>query len=127
MRCLRCGVCCRETEMPLSTEDIERIERKGFSKEFFVQFRDGYAILRNLNNYCVFYDVENQRCAVYHSRPLGCRLYPVVYDEQKGIIVDEICLAKGKGKKEKIARRGWKVLKLLERIDAEAEARRNLQ
>ena len=113
--------------MPLSTEDIERIERKGYSKEFFVQFRDGYAILRNLNNYCVFYDVENQRCAVYHSRPLGCRLYPLVYDEQKGIIVDEICLAKGKGKKEKIARRGWKVLKLLERIDAEAEARRNLQ
>lgn len=126
MRCLRCGVCCKETEMLLSTEDIERLERKGYRKDSFVQFNEGYPTLRNLQNHCVFYEVENHRCKVYHSRPLGCRLYPVILDEQKGIVVDEICLAKEKWK-EKIAQRGWKVLKLLERIDAEAKSRRNLQ
>lgn len=112
--------------MPLSAEDIERIEREGYRKNFFVQFEEGYPVLRNLNNYCVFYDVENQRCRIYHSRPLGCRLYPVVYDEQKGIVVDAICSAKGTGNEEKIARRGLKVIKLLQKMDAEAENRRNL-
>jgi Fe-S-cluster containining protein len=111
--------------MLLSAEDIERLERKGFSKEFFAWFdRAGYAKLRNREGHCVFYDVEKRRCNVYADRPLGCRLYPVIYDETKGIVVDSICHAQGtltEGKKE---RKGKKVLKLLEKIDAEAEKRR---
>ena len=126
MRCLRCGVCCRETEMLLSNEDIERLENKGFRKEFFARFdKAGYAKLRNREGHCVFYDVEKRRCNVYADRPLGCRLYPVIYDETKGIIVDSLCHAQGtltEGKKE---RKGKKVLKLLEKIDAEAKQRRS--
>jgi len=113
--------------MLLSTEDIERLEEKGYRKDFFVQFDEGYPKLLNLQNHCVFYDVENQQCTVYDSRPLGCRLYPVIYDDQKGIIVDKICRAKGKVEEEQIARRGLKVLKLLETIDAQAEKRHNPQ
>jgi Fe-S-cluster containining protein len=114
--------------MLLSAEDIERLERKGYHKDFFAHFdKEGYALLRNLQKHCVFYDVGNQRCTVYHSRPSGCRLYPVVYDEQKGIVIDEICRAKSKMKEEQIARRGRKVLKLLEEIDAQAKSRCNLQ
>ena len=128
MRCLRCGDCCKETEMLLSTEDINRLEGKGYRREFFALFdKEGYARLRNLHGHCVFYDTENRRCKVYRFRPLGCRLYPVVYDEEKGIVVDEICRAKGKLNEKRIARKGQRVLKLLERVDAEAESRRNAQ
>ncbi|HUT17174.1 MAG TPA: YkgJ family cysteine cluster protein [Acidobacteriota bacterium] len=126
MRCLRCGACCKETEMLLSTEDIERLERKGYSKEFFVRFdSEGYAKLRNLQDHCVFYDAEKQRCKVYTDRPLGCRLYPVIYDETKGIVVDSICQAQGNWNEKKIERKGKKVAKLLEKIDAEAKRRRS--
>jgi len=125
MRCLRCGVCCRETEMLLCQEDIERLERKGYGKEFFARFdRAGYATLRIREGCCVFYDAEKRKCNVYADRPLGCRLYPVIYDEAKGIVVDSICHAQGpltEGKKE---RKGKKVIKLLEKIDAEAKKRR---
>jgi len=110
--------------MLLSTEDIERLERKGYSKKFFVQFdSEGYAKLRNLHGHCVFYDAEKQRCKVYRERPLGCRLYPVIYDETKGIVVDSICQAQGSLKE--IERKGKKVVKLLEKIDAEAKRRRS--
>jgi len=126
MRCLRCGVCCRETEMLLANADIERLERKGYSKQFFVQFdRDGYAKLRNQNGHCVFYNVKKRRCNVRADRPLGCRIYPVVYDEAKGILVDDICHAKDTVTEKQKAKKGRKLLKLLEKIDAEAEKRRS--
>jgi Fe-S-cluster containining protein len=68
--------------MLLSSEDIERLETKGYSEEFFVRFdRAGYAKLRNREGHCVFYEVEKRRCSVYADRPLGCRLYPVIYDK----------------------------------------------
>jgi Fe-S-cluster containining protein len=112
--------------MLLSTEDIERLERKGYSKKFFVRFdRAGYAKLRNRHSHCVFYDAEKQQCKVYRERPLGCRLYPVIYDETKGIVVDNICPAGGNLKEKKIERKGKKVIKLLEKIDAEAKQRRS--
>ena len=128
MRCLRCGDCCRETEMLLSKEDINRLEGKGYRREFFILFdKEGYAKLRNLQRHCVFYDIENRQCKVYRDRPLGCRLYPVIYDEEKGIVVDEVCHAEGKLNEKQMARKGQKVLKLLERVDAEAESRSNAQ
>ncbi len=128
MACLSCGVCCTETEMLLSIDDISRLEELGYRKEFFVLFdEEGYARLRNLDNRCVFYDVENQRCRVYSCRPLGCRLYPVIYDEQKGIVLDNICRSREHLSEKQTARKGRKVLRLLDRIDAEAESRRSLQ
>ena len=126
MRCLRCGICCRETEMLLSTEDIERLERKGYTREFFAKCDPkGYITLRNYRGYCVFHDVEKRRCKVHADRPLGCRLYPVIYDEAKGIVVDTICHAHGTVTEKQKAKRGKKVLKLLEKIDAEAKRRRS--
>ena len=59
MRCSHCGICCTETEMLLSNEDIKRLEKRGFHKKYFVKiFKDGYAQLKNRNGYCVFYDSE---------------------------------------------------------------------
>jgi Fe-S-cluster containining protein len=125
MRCLRCGVCCRETEMLLSAKDIERLEGKGYDRDFFVRFdSEGYATLRNQHGHCVFYDAEKKRCKVHAHRPLGCRVYPVIYDEDKGIIVDQICTSQGSVTEKQKEKRGKKVLKLLETIDAEAKRRR---
>ena len=125
MRCLRCGVCCRETEMLLSDEDIKLLESKGYDRDFFVLFdSEGYANLRNYRGYCVFYDTEKKRCKVRAYRPLGCRIYPVIYDETKGITVDPICPSHGSVTEKQKAKRGKKVLKLLETIDAEAKNRR---
>jgi Fe-S-cluster containining protein len=112
--------------MLLSIEDIERLERKGYRKEFFIRFdRGGYAKLQNRQGYCVFYDVEKRRCKVRADRPLGCRIYPVIYDEAKGIVVDTICHAQGTVSEKQKAKRGKRVLKLLEKIDAEAKKRRS--
>ena len=100
--------------------------RKGYNKEFFAQFDTaGYSKLRNRQGHCVFYDVEKRRCKVHGDRPLGCRLYPVIYDEASGIVVDSICHAQNTVSEKQKVKRGKKVLKLLEKIDAEAKKRRS--
>lgn len=124
MRCLRCGICCKETEMLLSEKDIKQLEKKGYIREFFVRFdNEGYAILRNQGGYCVFYNKKNGKCKVRSSRPLGCRIYPVIYDETKGVTIDTICPNRTTMTKKQKAKRGQKVIKLLKIIDDEAEQR----
>jgi len=110
--------------MLLSTADIKRLERKGYAREFFARCDPkGYATLRNYRGYCVFYDTERRRCKVHADRPVGCRVYPVIYDETKGIVVDSICPAQGTVTERQKAKRGRKVLRLLKKIDSEAEKR----
>ena len=78
--------------MLLSIKDIRRLETKGFSKNYFAKFdKQGYAVLKNRDGYCVFYDLKERQCSVYSDRPSGCRVYPVILDEDKGIVFDDIC------------------------------------
>jgi Fe-S-cluster containining protein len=124
MRCLHCGHCCKETEMLLSIKDIERLEQKGYEREYFARLDSkGYLTLRNHYGYCVFYDFKKKRCKVRLFRPLGCRIYPVMYDEDKGIVVDRACPAANTVTRKQRENRGKKVLKLLEKIDSEAKKR----
>ena len=124
MRCSNCGICCTETEMLLSVKDITRLEKKGFSKNYFAKFdKQGYAVLKNRDGYCVFYDLRKRRCSVYADRPSGCRVYPVILDEEKGIVFDDICDSCDSITEEEKKVKGKKVIKLLEKIDAEAENR----
>ncbi len=114
--------------MLLSLADIQRLERKGYRREFFVRFdKAGYAVLRNRREHCVFYDLENRGCRVYADRPLGCRVYPVILDEKKGIVLDCLCNARSSITEQEKARKGRRVRKLLECIDAEAENRSSTQ
>ena len=125
MHCMRCGECCKETEMLLSNKDIERLERKGYGRTFFVRVdKDGYAILRNRNGVCVFFNPQKRVCRERSSRPLGYRISPVMHDEHRGIVVDGICPAKDTISEKEKAVRGKKVLKLLKIIDTQAEIRR---
>ena len=48
-----------------------------------------------------------------------------MHDEEKGIVVDSICPAKSTISEKEKAKRGKKVLKLLQKIDVEAESRRS--
>ena len=112
--------------MLLSKKDIKRLERRGFSEKVFARYdKQGYATLKNQDGYCVFYDLKNRQCSVYADRPSGCRVYPVIVDEDKGIVFDDICeCANTIGEREK-ALKGKKVVKLLEKIDLEALKRRS--
>ena len=126
MRCSNCGVCCTETKMLLAEKDINRLVNRGFSKSFFVKFdKEGYAQLKNRRGYCVFYDAKKRRCSVYVDRPSGCRVYPVILDEKKGIILDEICQSRNTITDAEKSVKGKRVIRLLERIDAEAAKRRS--
>jgi uncharacterized protein len=126
MRCSNCGVCCTETEMLLSQQDISLLEMKGFVKSYFVKFdRQGYALLKNRDGYCVFYDLCKKQCSVYSDRPLGCRVYPVILDEEKGIVFDDICDSRDTISEKEKNYKGKIVVNLLKRVDAEAEKRRS--
>jgi len=124
MHCSHCGICCTETEMLLSKEDIKRIEKKGFHKKYFLKIdKEGYAQLKNRNGYCVFYDLEKRQCRIYPDKPSGCGVYPVILDEDIGIIIDEICPEKATITPEEKEEKGKAVINLIKVIDAEAEAR----
>jgi len=121
MRCSNCGVCCTETEMLLSKKDIKRLEKIGFSKNLFVVFdKHGYAQLRNREGYCFFYNRLNHQCSVYVERPSGCRVYPVILDEDKGIILDSICESRKSITQSEKNLKSKRVIRLLEIIDSEA-------
>jgi Fe-S-cluster containining protein len=128
MRCSNCGICCTETEMLLSKKDIVRLEKRGLkSGEFTNVDEQGYSVLKNKEGYCVFYDRKNHRCSVYTDRPEGCRVYPVILDEDVGIVLDEICECRGAVRAQEKQLKGKKVVKLLEIIDFEAAERRSSQ
>jgi Fe-S-cluster containining protein len=125
MRCNKCGLCCEKTEMLLSNADIKRLEKKGVKKQKFVYYdREGFARIQNFRGFCIFYDIEKKRCKVYKDRPLGCRIYPIIFDEEEGIIVDDLCPMKNTITKIELKNKGKKVRELLKRIDTEAEKRR---
>ncbi len=76
--------------MLLLKDDVQRIVSLGFKEDFFaVEFR-GFKKLRNSNGRCVFHDGE--QCTIYLNRPLGCRLYPIIFDENVNHpVVDRLC------------------------------------
>lgn len=124
MNCSNCGVCCTETEMLLSKRDLKRLERKGFRRIEFAKFdKQGYVQLKNRDGYCVFYDRDIRRCSVYADRPSGCRVYPVILDEEKGIVLDTICESRGSISEEEKRLKGKRVRRLLKEVDFEASER----
>jgi len=107
--------------MLLSKKDIERLEKNGFSQNQFVNYdKKGYAQLKNRDGYCIFYDLKNRRCSVYVNRPAGCRVYPVILDEETGIILDSICQSRKTITQSEKNLKGKRVIRLLEIIDSEA-------
>jgi len=112
--------------MLLSKYDIKRLVDKGYRQNQFVRFdKAGYGVLKNREGYCVFYDRVKRRCHVYLDRPSGCRVYPVIVDDEKGIVLDAICESRNSISEEEKILKGKRVVKLLELIDFEATHRRS--
>ena len=89
--CGLCGLCCFQTEMPLSEDDIRRLEGLGYRKEDFSIIVNGIRRLRNVNGRCFFLSPDN-RCVIYSERPEGCRLYPAVLNpDTMEVEVDYTC------------------------------------
>lgn len=89
-KCIKCGVCCVGTQMELLPEDVERLEALGYRLEDFAVFDGVVYRLKNVDGHCVFYDPGTSTCKIYENRPIGCRLYPLVYDGDK-VYVDKTC------------------------------------
>ncbi|WP_394840657.1 YkgJ family cysteine cluster protein [Pendulispora brunnea] len=102
-RCTGCGNCCKDPLLPLTQDDILRIiERTGDSPGHIAQVVDKHAIhmddepeafamlrqgkrvlvLRHEKGRCIYLGDDN-RCTIYTSRPLGCRIYPLDPDFNK--------------------------------------------
>jgi Fe-S-cluster containining protein len=102
----KCIQCCIETNMILSYRDIENIQKQGYEQKFFVTEHDGWLQLKNDKGRCVFHN--GTRCTIYHQRPEGCTLYPVVYDKdnQKAILDSECpqkhCFSLSKNKSQQL-------------------------
>lgn len=86
----KCIQCCVETMMILSNYDIKKIKNLGFKKDFFVLQKEGWLMLKNINGRCVFHD--GFKCTIYKDRPIGCILYPVIFDKDKNCaVIDKDC------------------------------------
>jgi len=86
-----CGRCCYNTEMPLAKIDIETIRSLSIPERRFVVWKGGLPRLRNIGGSCVFLDKDTNMCTIYPYRPIGCRLYPLVYVSGEGVTVDRLC------------------------------------
>jgi Fe-S-cluster containining protein len=125
MHCSHCGICCKKTEMLLSKEDIRLLEKTRHDQHEFARFTEhGYARLRNRRGHCVFYDSEKHRCKAYRHRPLGCRIYPVIYSEEEGVTVDDLCPESNTISAAEVESKTAKLMKLLQTIDNEVKKRR---
>jgi len=125
MRCSRCGKCCEETKMLLSMADAKRLKELGYSlEEFALCDKGGFTRLKNREDCCVFFDSNERKCKIYKSRPLGCRIFPVIFSEEEGIVVDDICPMKNTVSKRELNQKGKILVNLLQQIDCEAEKKK---
>jgi uncharacterized protein len=77
--------------MLLLDDDVKRIIGLGFDESYFVRDSDGFKMLKNSSyGRCVFHD--GKQCTIYANRPAGCRLYPIMFDEnQNRPVKDRLC------------------------------------
>lgn len=92
-----CRACCFDTEMPLLSEDLDRLQRVTGRDPGSFSVADpetGGRRLANEDGHCVFLDTAG--CTVYADRPAGCRIYPLVHDpDREEGVLDEDCPYRG--------------------------------
>jgi Fe-S-cluster containining protein len=110
--------------MLLSKTDIKRIKKTGYkTKDFVLIDTSGFAKLRNTRGHCFFYQPNGRRCSVYDVRPTGCRIYPIIYSMEEGVIVDDFCPRWKTVPKCEIDSQKSKLLKFLRKVDTQAISR----
>jgi len=113
--------------MQLTEECIKRIEALGFKREKFVKYdADGFARLKNKRGYCVFYNRRENKCIIYENRPIGCKLYPIVYDPQKNTVtVDKFCPAANTITEKELENSKKILMNVIHKLYREAEERKS--
>jgi Fe-S-cluster containining protein len=111
-----------DTEMTLIREDVERIDTLGYSrKDYLIRAPDGFCQLRNVEGHCYFYDPQSKTCAIYESRPEGCRFYPIIYHAGKRkCVVDKDCPSGETLTRQEIRKVCHRVRALVEKLRMEA-------
>ncbi len=78
--CLACGACCKDNEVALNDEDLERFREGGradLTKPPYARKRDGRLMLTLLpSKRCRHLESDN-KCAIYALRPEACSTFPV--------------------------------------------------
>ncbi len=105
--------------MELSRDDIRRLEKAGHHRDQFSVIDKHVIRLLNVNGHCYFYNLTERKCKVYKNRPIGCRLYPIVYSAEKGTIVDTLCPMRHTVTEREIKTKGNALHKLLRKLDEE--------
>lgn len=94
-----CHVCCLETEMILTEEEVTRIEENTeYKREQFllpIKDVDGFLQLRNIESpigmKCFFLS-DKGKCTIREFAPSGCYLYPLILNvETNDAIIDVDC------------------------------------
>jgi hypothetical protein len=107
--------------MELCKADIARLERRGYKKDDFSRpGTDGIPRLRNVGEYCFFYDHDRKRCKEYAHRPLGCVMYPINLTTDGEIVIDRLCPEADTLTPEEIESKGKRLRLLLDTIHLEA-------
>ena len=76
--------------MALTRGDVKRLRALGYRDRDFLGVIKGERYLLNHHGACVF--LGEQGCRIYPHRPMGCRLYPLVYDARTGrSVLDSEC------------------------------------
>jgi len=82
--------CCIKTSMLLSNNDIEKIEKNDYNRNYFTKSKKAWLKLKNKDGRCVFHN--GKICTIYENRPEGCKLYPLIYNKElKSAVIDEEC------------------------------------
>ena len=103
-KCVHCGFCCSEYDIPVTLEEEERLRKYG---NVFKKGKIGL-YLRKKKGKCVFRGKSG--CRIYDERPMACRRYPF-YVKQQGdddslfihegetchVFLDARCRGLGKG------------------------------
>jgi Fe-S-cluster containining protein len=109
--------------MEVSGEDIARLVGTGYCRNEF-SVTDGNTVrLRNIDGRCYFYDVKSGKCRVYRKRPLGCRLYPIVYLLGEGAVVDDFCPMGHTISEKELRRKAPTLSTLINKMDDEKKKR----
>ena len=95
-----CYKCCLETEMLLTSADIQNIEKVGYDpKDFIFENSDGFFQLHNIDSIlgkkCFFLN-DKGKCTLVKNkqdnRPQGCKIYPLIVDLNDNTIrIDDDC------------------------------------
>lgn len=101
-KCVRCGWCCCNYDVPVTFEDEERLKKFGD-----VLWRGKIGVyLKKIDGKCIFYN--DGECLIYEDRPIACRRYPF-YIRRQGdylakfgnvyVYLDKNCRGIGKGRR----------------------------